>query len=113
MPETGSWLAPWYAVDASDTLEAQLRREISDRHVLYDVPVTLIARREDTDDALFQLPDGRVAEVHLTWRQSVETDPRWPATTLYASLDRWRAESMIPLRRWLDDTFGPDDQPAD
>lgn len=57
----------------------------------------LIARRDGTDDALFQLDDGRVAEVHMTWRRSRETDPRWPATAIFTSLEDWVEESMKPL----------------
>ncbi len=102
MSETWSWLEPWYVASESDRgLETQLRVETSERHVLYGVSVTLLARRADTDDALFALSDGRVAEVHLTWRSSAEPDPHWPATTIFESLDVWARESMLPLHREL------------
>jgi hypothetical protein len=106
MPNDAAWLAPWYAVTDNATcagLEEQLRREIAPTHVLSGQTVRLIARRADTDDALFALSDGRVAEVHLTWRGSTETDPRWPATALYASLADWMREEMAPLHRLLMD----------
>lgn len=98
------WLSPWYQVDESERagLEAQLAREIAPGHLLQGEQVVLIARRMDTDDALFTLKDGRVAEVHLTWRRTRETDPMWPNTAIFASLDEWTQESMIPLRRELD-----------
>ena len=94
------WLEPWYRVEAPDicsALERQLHQEVSARHVLFGQPVRLIARRSDTDDALFVLPDGRVAEVHLTWSNRTEPDPRWPVTAVFGSLGEWARESMVPL----------------
>ena len=105
-----TWLEPWYPVDEfgaervvemAAALEKQLRREICKRHVLHGESVSLIARRADTDDVLFALAGGRVAEVHLTWRRGTEPDPRWPDTAIFASLDQWARESMVPLHDWL------------
>lgn len=98
------WLLPWCEADQSERsgLETQLAREIAPGHVLEGVEVRLIARRQDTDDALFALADGRVAEVHLTWRRTRETNSRWPGTAVFESLEQWANESMIPLRRELD-----------
>ncbi|RUP09253.1 hypothetical protein [Hyphomicrobium sp.] len=98
------WLEPWYPVDDTAIcagLEAQLRLEVSRRHVLHGEAVQLIARRGDTDDALFLLAGGRVAEVHMTWSKRTEPDPRWPATGIFASLDDWAHDSMLPLHREL------------
>jgi hypothetical protein len=98
------WLTPWYPVTDTEicaALERQLRVELSDRHALHGTSARLVARRADTDDALFALPDGRVAEVHLTWRSSTEDDPRWPATSVFASLDEWAEASMTPLHEEL------------
>lgn len=98
------WLDPWGPVTDRDTragLERQLRVEVSERHVLFGADARLVARRDDTDDVLFALSDGRWAEVHLTWRRSVEPDPRWPATALFASLDDWAERSMRPLHAEL------------
>lgn len=105
MPGAFAWLSPWYAVDDSDIragLEAQLRREICSSHVLHGESVRLIARRDDTDDALFALAGGRVAEVHLTWKNGTEDDPRWPATGIFASLEMWARDSMVPLHEELE-----------
>ncbi len=99
-----TWLEPWYPVDDEmicQGLERQLMLEIPADHILAHESVRLIARRDDTDDALFALTRGRVAEVHMTWRRSRETDPRWPATAIFSSLAEWTAESMIPLHREL------------
>jgi hypothetical protein len=105
-----TWLEPWYPVDEfgeemaiemAAALEKQLRREICKDHVLYGVNVRLMGRRADTDDVLFALSDGRVAEVHLTWRRGTEPDPRWPGTAIFAALEEWVRESMVPLHEWL------------
>lgn len=105
------FLEPWYGVDDAamgGALERQLGIEVGERHRLYRVPVKLIVRRQDCDDALFALADGRVAEVHMTWRRGVEDDPRWPSTAIFASLEEWAAVSMEPTHRhwrengWLD-----------
>lgn len=99
------WLAPWHPAEGDcKALEDQLARECGPRHRLFDVKAKLIARRADTDDALFALPDGRVAEVHLTWRQTgPEPDSRWPAAGIHASLEDWARDSMIPLAAELRD----------
>jgi hypothetical protein len=33
----------------------------------------------------------------MTWRQSAETDPRWPVTAIFSSLEEWAEQSMRPL----------------
>jgi hypothetical protein len=104
MPPSFEWLDPWYGIDAGKgvALERELSHEISPRHILSGEPVQLIARRRDADDALFALTDGRVAEVHLTWKNQMESDPRWPATSIYASREAWARENMRPLHReWI------------
>lgn len=96
------WLDPWYAVDDAqvrEVLERQLKLECSRDHVLFGGNCRLIARRDGSDDALFALADGRVAEVHLTWRKSAEPDARWPVTAVFTSLDQWAEESMRPLHQ--------------
>jgi hypothetical protein len=100
MPDSFEWLEPWYAVadlGIGAALERQIALEVGTGHVLHGKAVRLVARRADTDDALFALPDGRLAEVHMTWRTSPETDPRWPATAIYTSMNEWIALSMQPL----------------
>lgn len=108
-----AWLAPWYPIEDEDIAAALVRQlaiELSAQHVLHGESVRLLARRGDTDDALFALNGGRVAEVHMTWRKSAETDPRWPATAIFASLDDWAKQSMAPLHaelsaRWVGTSY--------
>jgi hypothetical protein len=87
-----TWPEGWYAPERFEiyALEAQLSREVGDGHPLKGVAARLLARAHVSDDALFTLGDGRVALVHLTWKQSgPETDPRWPVTHIFASRDEW------------------------
>lgn len=94
------WLRPWYRLDNDKErrwLEWELQRELSEKHVLWKKAVTIIARRYGQDDVLARMSDGKVAEVHLTWRGATETDPRWPTTQVYATIDEWREGSMRPL----------------
>lgn len=92
------WLEPWEPVGEEMTAESQsvreawereLRTEVAPGHVLYGLDAKLIARRYDCDDGLYRLEDGRVARVHLTWKQAQEIAPRWPETTIYPSLEHW------------------------
>ena len=91
------WLEPWSPIDDEKRhreLEAELAREIGVDHVLHGIPATAIGQRADQDDVLFLLEDGRVAEVHLTWRGSTEIDEIWPRTMIYASREVWAELSM-------------------
>lgn len=104
------WLEPWVAIVDLDwppdkkanfcqAWESQLRREVGPLHVPFDKPATLIARRFDTDDALFQVSEQRVAEVHLTWSRGPESDPTWPNASVYETLEDWARERMSEQHR--------------
>lgn len=95
------WLTPWEAVeDGAETqgiragFEDELRREVGPGHVLQGLNARLIGRRYDRDTALFLLDDGRIARVHLTWRQDTENDPRWPDTTIYVGAQDWQERGL-------------------
>ncbi|XUM21622.1 hypothetical protein ACRAVF_30785 [Bradyrhizobium oligotrophicum S58] len=72
------------------TFEAELARELAPGHALATLPVRIIAKRDDCDDILVTLNDGRVAVVHLTWSGHREADTRCPTTAIYDSLEDWR-----------------------
>jgi hypothetical protein len=96
------WLEPWSELDNEDerkSLENQLVREVGPKHVLFGQRPKLVARRYDRDDALFLLDDGRLADVHLTWRRDMEPDPRWPSCGLFDSIEEWAREVMEPDSR--------------
>jgi hypothetical protein len=50
-----------------------------------------VARRQDCDDVLFvSVDEPRIlAVVHLSYANRPETDPRWPRTTFFDSIDDW------------------------
>lgn len=105
---TEEWLEPWHRLgEGRERLyfEAELEKEIGQDHPLSGLPRRILARRHDQDDVLVALENGengRVAEVHLTWRQSREPDPRWPETTIFESIGEWRRLRMNPLHEELD-----------
>jgi|SRR6267142_1459773 len=101
------WLEPWSAVDAEDRdycggFERQLALEVRRGHPLYGLSVHLIGRGNG-DDCLFSLEDGsrRVAVVHLVWQGPQK--PPWPSSAVYADLEAWVKECMIPEHQdWTD-----------
>jgi len=91
----GKWVGPWFGVENAaerQALLAQLQRELPAGHVLSGVPVTLVGRRQDCDDVLYELEDGRVAAVHLTWVSEPGPLPDFPWTDLFDSFDRFVEE---------------------
>ena len=89
---SGSWPNQWWAID--DPVHRQLfadelRSEVGVGHVLYGLAANPIARADGRDDYLFELEDGRVAEVHLTFCNRPERPP-WPGAVIYESLAAWR-----------------------
>jgi len=95
------WLMPWYGPPWNDPngliiIEHQLACEIPPGHVLSGQIVRLLAREDASDNVLFGLPDGRVAEVHLVWGRSRQTDPHWPSTAVFGSLQEWMATIIMP-----------------
>jgi hypothetical protein len=96
------WLVPWHPVDdpaMRRNLLAELQRELPKGHVLTGANLTVFARRQDRDDVLFVLSDGRVAIVHLTYSRKRERLPDFPRTRLYETLDRFVEKAMKPAHR--------------
>jgi hypothetical protein len=81
-------VVPWIE-DRNPQLEAELRREVCQGHVLFEIPVSPVARRQDCDDVLFALDDGtgRFAMVHLTYSKG--HDPTWPICAMFESWEHW------------------------
>ena len=93
------WLIPWHPVDSADVrgrILAEFQRELPPGHVLSGAQVTPIGRRQDCDDVLFALENGRVAIVHLTWSGKREPVSNYPWTKLFDSLDRFVEDEMKP-----------------
>lgn len=87
-----AWDGDWGAIK-SDTerewAETELQREVCPQHILYGIRPTAVGRRWRRDDVLFELPDGRFAQVHLTRR--FEANPHWPDTQIYLTFQEWKA----------------------
>lgn len=82
---------PWWSLrsdaELARAIEQQLLAELPRGHVLNGMPAVAIAKRQDDDDVLFDLSDGRFAVVHLGWSERPETDAAYPRTTVYATWD--------------------------
>jgi hypothetical protein len=92
MDETHDWDGDWYKVTSEterQELESELARELTPGHALYGISAGALGRRWRRDDVLFQLADGRYAQLHLTRRK--ENDPAWPSTDIYDSFADWKA----------------------
>jgi len=92
------WREPWQpVVDAreKETLEAELRREVAQRHPLHDQPASAIGRRVDADDVLFLVRD-RFAVVRLTWTAAAPDHPPWPMTRFFADVDELSRDCLVP-----------------
>jgi len=88
------WHAPTDEKPGSGLVE-QLYKEVGDGHILKGFKVQLVARRFNSDDAVFALADGRVAEVHMTWKKGgPETSPRFPATTIFHDIEEWLTSAL-------------------
>ncbi|MFN2567742.1 MAG: hypothetical protein ABR499_22335 [Gemmatimonadaceae bacterium] len=76
-------------------LKAELRRELPRSHQLRGLDLGAVARRDGRDDVLVRRAAGgaTVYAVHLTW--NVETDPAWPFTIAYASVDEFCERSAL------------------
>ena len=92
-----AFLEPWHPCD-DPRFETELRREVCEKHVLFGVDAKIVARRQDLDDFLFALPDGRYANVHLTW--SRDSDPIWPNTEIYDSIEQMQSEVQRDIDEW-------------
>ena len=92
------WREPWGPIqpDYVTRAEKELQREICAGHVLFGKPVKAIGARQDCDDVLFQLEASApmFAVVHLTYNK--ESDPKWPGTELFESLQDLLQKRMIP-----------------
>lgn len=82
----------WLELSAEEALgfEKELAREVCSEHILADVSVKCIARRNSRDDFLFQVESGdsEYAVVHLTWSREDSAD--WPWTKLFKNIDDFR-----------------------
>ncbi|WP_324728257.1 hypothetical protein VO178_15650 [Lysinibacillus fusiformis] len=75
---------PWWLISKciSESLNDELKKELSQQHILYGKKAIVVARREDNDDVIFWIETmNKYAVVHLTY--SKETTSEYPVTSLY------------------------------
>jgi hypothetical protein len=99
-----SFSEPWRELMSgqAEAFLREIRTELSPGHPLHGVNLKVIARSAQADDVLFQLDDGRVCQVHLTWRRSAEQPP-WPHHRMFSALADWVREVMVPDHEY----YGP------
>lgn len=93
------FLTPWEVVrgDRAAYFEHELARELGPDHPIYGRRLQAIAITCERDDVLFQLDDGSIAQVHLTYTpHPPETFPGCPRHREYSSLADWMIEVMVP-----------------
>jgi hypothetical protein len=99
------WLVPWQSVECEDrrqALTAELRRELAIDHPRQGLTISSIALRQDTDDVLFSMADGRVEVVHLTWSRGRDGGSG-PDPEVYSDSAAFVASRMLPdHRQWTD-----------
>jgi len=74
------------------------------QHILWGRELQAIGRRLDSDDVLFEICEDvkQYAEVHLTYASMPESNPEFPWTTLFSSIDDWICRGMMKdHREWI------------
>jgi hypothetical protein len=118
------FLTPWSAIAPgveAQRLKLQLKKAVDHGHPLYGQHAIPLARRSDSGDVLFYLPDSvdqLLAVVHFTQsaestesvqpaehqlQQPLQTDKatELPYTTFYTSMEHWARKREIPDHREL------------
>lgn len=72
---------PWYWTN--ENLSMQLQVELNNNHFLKGELTKTIARRQDNDDVLFEIINGKYAIVHLTWQKLSHENTLFPLTEIY------------------------------
>jgi hypothetical protein len=91
------FLEPWMPAGANaTTLQRELAAELGTSHPLNGKDMRALAVRQDCDDVLFVSADEPkvIAVVHLTYANRPESDPRWPETTFFDSMEDWLRRGM-------------------
>ena len=92
-------LLPWELVKPDSRkvlLEAELKKELGKKHVLFGLPAKALAARCDQDDTLFEIGDvdKKYAVVHLTWGAHPDPHPAFPSTEIFENLDKWKEQML-------------------
>jgi len=89
-------LEPWIPESSTIFLD-ELNDELPNNHILYGAELTVVARRLDKDEVLFQFQENpnKYVQVHLTWKRDNESNPAWPRFIIFNSLEEWINQVMI------------------
>jgi len=97
--------SPWESltIEQKIAFEDELVRELANNkdHVLAGYTYEAVAKDCRSDDVLFVLwrrgnAENQFARVHLTWRVSGETDPRWPSVRFFEDFEAFKTLQMLP-----------------
>jgi hypothetical protein len=87
--------AGWFYSDPEQAVihHAELCRELPRGHLLYGVPVEVVAHREGTDDILCRHVNDtdRFTVIHLSWLMREEIGPNHPTVEVDGNLDDFYA----------------------
>jgi hypothetical protein len=91
------FLTPWRLATRENAgfFESELAKELAPHHALFGRRWSALGFTRSSDDVLFQLEDGAVAQVHLTYSSHPET-LGFPGHQVFASLFDWTLGEMIP-----------------
>lgn len=74
---------PWYWT--IQDLSQQLETELNQDHILKGKRTKTVARRQDNDDVLFEIENGKYAVIHLTWLKFAHKNTLFPITEIYTN----------------------------
>jgi len=96
-PSKIEFLEPWcdFVPGQGDSFLCELRRELSPGHPLEGLELVPLGHSGAADDALFEVEDGRVFQVHLTLSHHIEQPPL-PRCRVYSNADEWIQQAMLP-----------------
>jgi hypothetical protein len=91
------FLEPWGQVTGTraEFLERRAAKELAPDHALYQKLRAAVAITGASDDVLFELADGRFAQVHLTYTKTPPERPGFPRYRIFETLYDWMTEVMI------------------
>jgi hypothetical protein len=90
------FLKPWRRVTDEQAMffEGELKRVLAPHHPLFGRHLAAAAVTCETDDVLFQLDEGVLAQVHLTYALHPEA-PGFPYCQMFSTFGDWMLEAML------------------
>ncbi|WP_162087157.1 hypothetical protein [Chryseobacterium aquaeductus] len=85
---------PWYFTDQD--LSQQLQIELHNDHILKGENTITVACRQDNDDVLFEMDNGKYSVVHLTWQNHPHKNTAFPITKIYSDWQSVIENRILP-----------------